>query len=146
MLFRSVAIWGFSAIWESNGYSAIMPYLIRHSLRVASLTDAEIEGTFLFARPLPLDSRLAIGDPRGSQRPPRRGRPEGSLGRVSPCRPHFPKGGRLHQPSNGAGKSHTHSSYGFLRNFIIYIGNMKLRHLGVVIFLEQHTTRFYDSL
>ena len=76
---------GILAIWESNGYSAVVPYLIRHPPRVVSPTDAEIEGTFRFARPLPLDSRLEIGDPHGSQRTPRRGRPGGSLGSPLEC-------------------------------------------------------------
>ena len=45
---------------------------------------------------------------------------------------------------NRAKETNAHSSYCILRFLIIYITNMKLRHLGAVILIEPHITRFYD--
>jgi hypothetical protein len=46
---------------------------------------------------------------------------------------------------NGAEKSHTHSSYGILRYFIIYITSNNISPpLGAIIFFEYHTTRFFN--
>ena len=67
---------GILAIWESNGYSAVS-YKAPPTCRLSD-GQGDRGDVPLHARPLPLDSRLAIGDPRGSQRPPRRGRPGGS--------------------------------------------------------------------
>jgi hypothetical protein len=45
---------------------------------------------------------------------------------------------------NGAEESDTHSSYGLGRNFVTYITNTTLSHIGTIIFIESHITSFYN--
>src|SRR4051812_2411184 len=42
--------------------------------------------------------------------------------------------------------THTHSSYGFRRNFITYIIKITLLHLGAIMFVKIHVARFFNKL
>jgi hypothetical protein len=44
----------------------------------------------------------------------------------------------------GAEESDTHFSYGLGRNFITYITNTTLSHIGTIMFIEPHITSFYN--
>src|SRR6266567_965659 len=46
---------------------------------------------------------------------------------------------------NGAVESHTHSSHGLGRNFVIYITNTTLSHLGAVILVKLHVTSLHKN-
>src|SRR3954468_7169780 len=41
--------------------------------------------------------------------------------------------------------THTHSSYGFRRNFITYIIKITLPHLGAIMFVKLHIARFFNK-
>jgi hypothetical protein len=46
---------------------------------------------------------------------------------------------------NGAEESDTHSSYGLGRNFVTYITNTTLPHIGAIIFIKPHITSLYSK-
>src|SRR4051812_10376262 len=46
---------------------------------------------------------------------------------------------------NGYDMTHTHSSYGLRRNFITYNIKITLPHLGSIMFIELHGTRFFNK-